>query len=409
MADWKDRLLPASFRGIPFRVLSHEFSGGRNTKRHEMPDRDGGFNEDLGKKTDVFKIEAHVIGDNYFFIRDALIAAMKQKNEGVLIHPYFGVKLVQPEGISVKEDTNEGRRAFLTLEFGEAGSNLFPFAQIDAAIAFATSAATAIAQVQNGFQTAFVIAGLPAFIRDSAVSAILDLKDTFDSIFNNVRLNGTEHSDLKKKVEALGDNAATLVTDSAQLASEIDDIINGYRLLVPDAPESTTVDSTSGRDDKLAVFNDLIVFDSGEGDIPETTPTRTQEKNNAKALNSLVQQLSLVRLSQQTVDKEFKSNDEASAQRTSVIDNIEIQLKKTETSDESFQALEDLVAKLVQAVPDVNSNFANIKTTKQVNSIPTLVLAHDLYESVDNEQDIIDRNKIREPGFAVGDLEVLSR
>jgi prophage DNA circulation protein len=409
MSDlWKARLLPASFRGIPFFIESHEHSGGRNTKRHEMPDRDGGLNEDLGKKTDLFRFEAHVVGDNYFFIRDALIEAMKTKSSGVLIHPYLGIKSVQAEGYTLREDTKQGRIAFFSLEFGEAGSSLFPFSQIDSHVAFATSAVSTIAQIQNGFELVYTVAQLPAFVLESAESALTDLANTVENIFSNVRLDSTQHANMKKRVDDFRADISDLARDGAELTTGVNGLIGGLVDLVPDPPDASTIDSTSGRDDKLAVFNDLVVFDAGVGEIPETTPSRIAEKSNITQINNLVQQLALVYKSQQIVDKEFKSNQEAEEARTETIESIEVQLLKAELSDDSFQALEDLVAKLVLAVPDVNSNFANIRTRNQLNSVPSLVLSYNLYESVDNEQDIIDRNSLREPGFAQGLLEVLS-
>lgn len=405
---WKARLLPASFRGVPFKVLSHEHSGGRNTKRHEIPDSDDGVNEDLGKKTDAFVIEAHVIGDNYFFLRDALIDAMKTKDNGVLIHPYFGVKNVLPEGYSVREDTKQGRIAFFTLTFAEAGNNIFPFSQIDNIVSFANTAVVAIEQIKAGFELGYSVSNLPAFVLESAVSNFEDLVDTFRSIFTNVRLDPNEHASLTKEVDDFENSISSIASDPEQIADSIDGIIEGFKNLVPDVPDSFTIDSASGRDDKLAVFNDLIVWDNGADELTENTPSRTAEKNNSKAIRDLVQQLSLVRLSENTVNKSFKSIDEAENQRSAIVDNIDIQLKKENMADETFQALEDLIAKLVLAVPDGKSGLSNIKTIDQKNEIPSIVLAYDLYESIDNEQDIIDRNGIREPGFVVGDLEVLS-
>ena len=102
---WKARLLPGSFRGVPFFIASHEAGGGRHSKKHEPPDRDSGFSEDIGKKTPDFKIEAHVLGDNYFFIRDALIKVMESGGSGLLVHPYLGIKSVQPVNFAVRETT----------------------------------------------------------------------------------------------------------------------------------------------------------------------------------------------------------------------------------------------------------------------------------------------------------------
>jgi hypothetical protein len=410
MADWKAGLLPASFRGIPFFIETHTFSGGRHAVQHEPPNRNGGFAEDIGKKTPNFKISGHVLGDNYFFIRDALINAMETSGSGVLVHPYLGIKDVQPVTFSVTENTKEGRIAFFSLEFAEAGSASFPFAIIDAVTDFATTAVSTVLAVKAAFELSYSIAGLPAFALDSAEEFLVDLKETFDAAFRNVRVDSEKHAELSKKNDELGDNAATLVRgDPAVLVESIDEIIDGFRTLVPNAPENDTVDSTSGRDDKLAVFNDLIVFTGGSENIPDTTPTREKEKANGQALANAVQQLAIVRLSQQTVDKEFKSNTEAADQRTSITESIQTQLDKPELSDEEFSAMEDLNAKLVAAVPNTTAlENISIKDLEILESVPAIVLAYDLYESADNERDIIDRNKVRNPTFVTGDIEVLT-
>ena len=333
---------------------------------------------------------------------------MKSKNSGVLIHPYLGIKNVIPEGFSVREDTMQGRIAFFTFEFAEAGSNLFPFSQIDSVVAFATSAVVAIEQITNGFNIAYSVSSLPSFVLDSAIENLNALADNFLGIFPNVRRDSDKHAALKKEVDDFASQTDTLAANPEQLSASVDSIINGFKDLVPDTPDSSTIDSSSGRDDKLAVFNSLTAFDLGSSVLPETTPSRRALKNNTVAIEDLVQQLAIVRLSEQTVNKEFDSIDEAEAQRTSIIDSVEIQLKK-DIDDETFQAFEDLIAKLVLAVPDVNSTLANIKTRIQRNDIPSIVLAYDLYESLDNETDLIKRNGIREPGFTQGTLEVLSQ
>lgn len=406
--EWKKRLLPASWRGIPFFVESHELSGGRYAQSHEPPNRNSTFAEDIGRKGKVYKIDAHVLGDNYFFIRDGLVNAMEEEGKGILIHPYLGIKEVQPEGYSVRETTAEGRICRISMSFIEAGKPSFPFSEIDKVTAFITSAVVAVAQVKNAFQLAFKIAELPGFAKDSAILMLDDFTTTIDNGFKNVRLNGSEHSELKRKNDEVAENKVDLVNNPASLINEVDGIIFGLTELVPDPPASFTIDSTSGRDDKLAVFNDLLGFVGVSESIPSTTPTRTQERLNADALADSIQQLALIRLAEETVKKEFKSNQEAIDQRTLISEEIDRQLQKTTTSDETFQVLEDLQAKLVAAVPNTESEFNNVQSINQADSLPSIVMAYDLYESADNEQDIIDRNKLRHPGFAIGDLEVLS-
>lgn len=406
--SWTARLLPASFRGIPFFIDSHELRGGRHAVNHEQPDRQSPFSEDIGRRANQFKIEAHVLGDNYFFLRDALIAAMETRGSGVLVHPYLGIKNVQAAGYTVVEDTTDGRIARFSLEFNEAGSKSFPFAQIDLVVDFATKAVATVAAIENAFELAYKVSQLPAFAQESAVQLVEDFADTFDRLFPNVRTLSSKHAELKKKIQEYKSNSASLVDSPAELFSQTDVVIDGLRELVPDPPENSTIDSTSGRDDKLAVFNDLIVFRGEADEIPETTPTRTQERANADAFADVIQQLAIVRLAQQTVDKEFKTNQDAVDQRTELSESIQGQLDKERTDDEVFQAFEDLNGALVATVPDTSSEFANTREINLPVSEPSLVTTYNLYENLENEQDLIDRNRIRNPVFALGDLEVLT-
>ena len=403
---WKARLLPGSWRGIPFFIDSHQLQGGRHAVLHEPPDRDSNHAEDIGKQSKRYSLECHVIGDTYFFIRDALIKAMDEEGRGVLVHPYLGIKQVQPIGYTILEDSLEGRICRISFECSEAGDPSFPFAAIDALTDIATTIVATVAQVKNGFQLAFKIAELPAFAVESAEAVVTDFINSVKSGFKNVRLDGTQHAELTRSLDDMEANKAVLVRNPASLANEVDGVVSGLNLLVLDAPESTTVDATSGRDDKLAVFNNLIVFE-GAAETFNTTPTRIQEQTNAEALNDMIQQLSIARLSEATVDKEFKSIEESVAQREIVTENIVIQLNKTQITDEVFQEFEDLNAKLANAVPNKNSQLSNTKAVTNINSKPSIVMAYDLYESLDNEQDIIDRNKVRHPGFVNGKLKVL--
>ncbi|EPR0211413.1 DNA circularization N-terminal domain-containing protein, partial [Escherichia coli] len=45
---WKDRLVEASFRGVPFKVEDEGAPVGRRVETHEYPNRDKPYTEDLG-------------------------------------------------------------------------------------------------------------------------------------------------------------------------------------------------------------------------------------------------------------------------------------------------------------------------------------------------------------------------
>lgn len=81
-------------------------------------------------------------------------------------------------------------------------------------------------------------------------------------------------------------------------------------------------------------------------------------------------------------------------------------LSETAT-DEVFDAVQSLRAAVVR---DVNERIAQLPAVMTFNSnetLPALVLAYQLYGSIDNEDDIINRNHVRHGGFVAGEIEYL--
>jgi prophage DNA circulation protein len=406
---WKARLLPGSFRGIPFFIDSHELAGGRFVKKHNPPSRNSSFTEDIGKKTPDYKVDCHVMGDSYFFIRDALVNAMENGSTGILIHPYLGIKTVKPDSFVLTENTKEGRIANFSLNFLKAGFAFPPFAAIEAVVDFATTAVGYALAVQSAFDVAYKMAELPGFAKEAGDSLLADFSAAVKGGFKNVRTDPEQHAALNKKLDIFNGKIETLVRgESEEIFNEVDSIITDLKDLVPVAPDNFTIDSTSGRDDQLAVFNPLLDFTGGSAEVDPITPTRTLQKSTLASMEDMIQQLAILRLSEKVVDKQFNTNDAASDARLLITEGIEAQNNKEQTDDEMFQALEDLNAKLVRAVPNTNSNFSNTKEIEILTTIPSIMLAYDLYESPDNEQDLIDRNSIRKPAFMSGTLQVLS-
>lgn len=139
--NWKQRLLPASFRGAAFHVDVSTQSSGRRTVLHEFAKRDEPYSEDMGRRARRFTIAAYVIGDDYFDLRDALMLAMETDGSGTLVHPYLGQRQVNPDTYNVVERRERGRMAEFELSFFEAGS-----ADATTPVADTTSAVAAAAQ-----------------------------------------------------------------------------------------------------------------------------------------------------------------------------------------------------------------------------------------------------------------------
>ncbi|NMG64880.1 hydroxyacid dehydrogenase [Azoarcus indigens] len=108
MATWRERLLSASFRGVPFGVERESTPVGRRTQVHEYPKRDEAYVEDMGLRLRQYSITGWVAGDDCFDRRDALQAALEQAGEGELVHPWYGRMIVTATDCTVSHDKREG-------------------------------------------------------------------------------------------------------------------------------------------------------------------------------------------------------------------------------------------------------------------------------------------------------------
>ncbi len=128
--SWKDRMIPASFRGAFFYIEDSDRECGINAVFQELiPDDDTTeavqYVDDLGKGLDQFSIEGYVIqnkdnGYDYFVQRDALIQALNTRGPGILKHPYYGeIKVYLVGKARVKESTKEGGIARFSMTFSQ--------------------------------------------------------------------------------------------------------------------------------------------------------------------------------------------------------------------------------------------------------------------------------------------------
>jgi prophage DNA circulation protein len=131
------------------------------------------------------------------------------------------------------------------------------------------------------------------------------------------------------------------------------------------------------------------------------------EQANFDAVHRLVQRLVIVNASEAVVAQMFTSFDQAVAARTAVTDLIDLHVE--EASDDTYPALVALHAALVAAVPGDSATLPKLQPYTPVTTVPSLVLAHQLYGHLDREADLVTRNRVRHPGFVTGGvgLEVL--
>ncbi|MBP0492164.1 DNA circularization N-terminal domain-containing protein [Roseomonas indoligenes] len=126
MSDWRDDLRPASWRGIPFGVFTHDTRAGRRTALHEYPFRDTAWVEDLGLAVRRLSLQGFVVGDDVVTQVEALRDAAEEEGPGELVHPIFGSCEVSLVDFGAEMRVELGRVASLAFIFIQGGERIYP-------------------------------------------------------------------------------------------------------------------------------------------------------------------------------------------------------------------------------------------------------------------------------------------
>ncbi|WP_338804418.1 DNA circularization N-terminal domain-containing protein [Xenorhabdus griffiniae] len=146
--QWSEHLHPASFRGVPFAVISGESVFGRRQAVHEYPYRDTAWIEDLGRATRKITLRGFIVQDSLVYNapdvitqRKNLVAACETGSTGTLIHPTLGELTVSvtESGLRMTESAESGRVFEFTLTVIESGLKVF-------AVTNSTKSATEVGQ-----------------------------------------------------------------------------------------------------------------------------------------------------------------------------------------------------------------------------------------------------------------------
>src|SRR3954465_13549542 len=89
---WRQRLQPATYNGIEFKVETQAKASGRRIVSHEFPKRDTPWAEDMGRRQRRFIIQAYIIYSpvnmpDYQAARDALVVEFEKEGPGYLVLP----------------------------------------------------------------------------------------------------------------------------------------------------------------------------------------------------------------------------------------------------------------------------------------------------------------------------------
>jgi prophage DNA circulation protein len=129
---WRDKLLPASFRGAEFHTEAVMPDGGRRNVVHEFPKKDTPYVEDMGRRAGNWTVRGYVIAyvrdtsfelyqRDYTVPRDRLLAALVQGGPGRLQLPSLPAVMVAVDRYRMTEDEKTGGYAAFDMVFVEQG------------------------------------------------------------------------------------------------------------------------------------------------------------------------------------------------------------------------------------------------------------------------------------------------
>jgi prophage DNA circulation protein len=408
LAPWRQQLRAARFRNAEFYVKSAETQAGRRVALHEYPKRDEAWPEDMGQKADQFRIEALVIGPEYFKARDTLINALKQRGPGTLIHPYYGsrtVTLQSPARIS--ESPEQGGMARFSLDFVEAGENVEPLARADTQGALWRAADDARTAVSGDFAARFSVSGTPAFVETAAAERARAVMGCLSTLSRGLASGGAALSDQAAAVSMALNEMNRLVRQPAALAQTVLGLIDGIRTLAA-RPETA-----------LSAYRGLFNAGAKDPRIAPLTPARRRCADNQGALAALTRRGALISSAHAASQMNIATHEQAVAVRDELATRIEDEAAGIvpeatailAVADPVYQALTALRAALVRDFSARAIDAPRLKRVTLPSTLPALVAAYRIHGDATLAEDLIARNPraIRHPGFVPGGVALAFR
>lgn len=416
IAPWRKQLLPGSFRGVPFAVKSVSTQVGRRVAIHEYPQRDKAFPEDLGLKADAFTIEAIIVGRDYFKARDALIAALKQRGPGELVHPYYGkrtVTLSSPARIA--ESAEEGGTARFSLDFVLAGENTEPSARQDTQAAVESAADAANVAVADDFASEFGLEGAADFVVDGALAVAKDAMAVIDTARKSMAAVTTVLTDYMAVANNVVGKLNSLIRAPAAFAQSILGMVGALKALALSPLHA------------LNSYRGLFNFGSKHGRVPKTTPSRVRQESNQAALACLIRRAALVEAARVSCRAAVDTYGAAVARRDDIAARLDDEAAGIvpaatgsgtpattiiEVSEPVYRALTALRVALIRDLTARSINAPRVTSATLPSTMPALVAAYRIHGDATRADELVSRNPhlVRHPGFVPGGaaLEVIT-
>jgi prophage DNA circulation protein len=382
--DWRDRLRPATFRGVPFEVDASDRDGGRAGVLHTYPGRDKPYYEDLGAAPHSHTVEAFLIGPGCLDARDRLLEALNRAGPGELVHPWLGTLQVACSMERLRHSTAEGGLVRLSLTFVETSPPLFPETFVNPRAAAAEAETATVAAAEESFNATVIVEGVPGWVNGSMADELDRLHDQLLEVDLSAGLI-EEVAHFTALVDAIG----SLAVDAVRLGdfpTQLHDALGHLE------------DAFTSHEQALRAYLQIEAYRGTQ--IGYGSGIGQQADSNAFALELLVRAQTLAAAVRLAAGIAWPSYEDALAARDELAARLEA---LTDQADDTlYQALLDLQAALAAGVPDPNQALPHLQTFLPRASTSTLLLAYRFYDDIGREAEIVARNDPPYPGFLRG-------
>ena len=403
---WRDQMLPASFRGIDFLIPQASVPVGMKVQLHEFPQRDEPFAEQLGKQAQVHRLVCWIIGDDCFERRDKFMEAVQTPGAGELVHPWLGRMQVKAGEAELTHDFKQGGMAAFAVTFYPDIPLKFPAAKVntqqqvvkasdsllDSALARYKSAMAKVDQarlglarlrnslsgvytvIQQQFSTIVgVFTNLTGFVQ-SLMNSPDSLSSLFSSYFSEFSVDDYLGDDSGSSYR----NSVAIATQQTEAVASIDTVSQAGGVDAAAASQATA----NLVQDALLVQVALIISEMPVASQPVSTVTVSSVEQQAV---------------QPIVRQEVPVADDVIELRDNL--NEAIFQASLKADPEHYMVLNTLRQTIVKHLTAVAESGVRLVEITPPETLSALVLAYRRFGDATRESEVVQRNRLRHPGF----------
>lgn len=447
---WKDNLHPASFRGVPFGVVSGEGSFGRRQAVHEYPYRDSVWVEDMGRSTRRISITGFLVQSSLGYKaadvmaqRDSLVAACEQAGPGTLIHPTLGELTVSiPEGgLHLRESKDSGRVFEFTLTAIESGLKVFAITNAADAVStvntlwlslIATTATKFISEVKSDLRS--VTQAIKTLKATAAfwTSMVMDnfqeatnlsnvLKSTFGSTrygrYNTGSVGGSSSgttassnntADTQDYSALVDSKIASSVQNSADLKAAIaslDDVTTVEDFTtITQGIVTELLNSVTGGDDLISMLETLSSF--SDSTVWGDTSSSSISQSAKIYFNSLTAG-AMAYAAAQYSPASYEEAQTLTRRVVTALDAVTLQAADN-AYDEVYEALQTVRSNFVTTMQSNGADLARLVTVTFNQPLPALAVANRLYQDAGRTEGVVKMADPVHPAFMPTNFKALT-